>query len=162
MLSVYDGNVPAHGKESDHERIIIQRDDYFTSDEYLCQPGLRGAVGRVRQRSGGEPRLAGHALELGASITHGNEDHHLGVIPADHGDDVDLGVGLDLAYAPARIWRHRCLDAVSLVQFYASIPPITGTEDFLFTILFREKRYLLRHKACLNITIVKIVQIGQN
>ena len=107
-------------KESDYERLIILERHRYTSHEHLRQRDLRGAVGRVRHRTGRESGVAGLALELGASAAFGGGDHRLGVVSPHHGGVVDLGILLAGSRKPGGICRYRCLDSPCRVQFVSS------------------------------------------
>jgi len=109
-------------KESDNERLIILEHHHSTSHEHLRQRDLRGAVGRVRHRTGCESGVPRCALELGASAAFGTKEHRLGDVSPYHGRVVDLGILLARSCTPGGICRHRCLDSPGRVQFISSLP----------------------------------------
>lgn len=77
-------------------------------------------MGRVRSRPGRESRVAGLALELGASAALRGGDHRLGVVSPHHGGALDLGIFPDKSRTPVGIRRHRGLDSHGCIQLFAS------------------------------------------
>ena len=103
-------------KESDHDRLIILERPRYKNLDHLRQRDLRGAMGRVRRCSNRESGVARSALELDASAAVATQDHHMGVVSADPGRAVDLGILLAGSWTPSGIGRHRWLDSPCRVQ----------------------------------------------
>jgi len=114
---------------SDHDRLIILERPRYKNLDHLRQCDLRGAMGRVRHCSDRESGVAGRALELGASTATATQDSRMGIVSADRGRAVDLGILLDGAWALGGIGQHCGLDSPcgeQLVYHQRSLHRVSG------------------------------------
>jgi len=73
-------------------------------------------MGRIRHCFDRESGVVGCALELDASAAIATQDHRMGVVSADPGRAVDLGILLAGSWALGGIGRHCGLDSPCRVQ----------------------------------------------